>query len=180
MISEVSNRYARALFEIAQGTGRVDLVFSELRVLSESFKTDSSVGEFFNSPLVSSESKMNVIKNSLSGKVSEEVLNTILLLADNNRLFYFNEIAQAFEKISDDSHGVTRGQVTSASTLSQDERKKISETVQKITGKKVILGFQEDSSLLGGMVAQVGGWTFDDSLQSHLTRMKEELNRRTH
>ena len=33
---------------------------------------------------------------------------------------------------------------------------------------------------MGGMVAQVGGFTFDDSLETHLTRMSEELNRRSH
>jgi F-type H+-transporting ATPase subunit delta len=44
--------------------------------------------------------------------------------------------------------------------------------------KKIILTYKEDPTLLGGVVAQVGGWTFDDSIETHLIKMNEELNRR--
>jgi F-type H+-transporting ATPase subunit delta len=89
-------------------------------------------------------------------------------------------MVSAFETISDEDHGVTRGNVRSAATLSPESRQQIEDTVTKVTKKKVILNFTEDPKLLGGMVAQVGGWTFDDSLETHLTRMSEDLNRRTH
>ena len=60
------------------------------------------------------------------------------------------------------------------------DRKRIEETVSAVTKKKVILNFTVDPKLLGGMTAQVGGWTFDDSLETHLTRLSEDLNRRSH
>jgi F-type H+-transporting ATPase subunit delta len=62
--------------------------------------------------------------------------------------------------------------------LAQESRTKIEDIVTKVTRKKVILSFVEDAKLIGGTVAQVGGWTFDDSLESHLRRLNEDLNRR--
>lgn len=180
MISEVARRYAQALFELSASAKNQDQVFAELRTLKQVFTSDAAIQDFMSSPLNPPDQKIAALKGALSGKLSPEVTNTLLLLAEKARLGVFTQLVDAFEEISDASHGVTRGTVRSATPLSPEARKQIEETVTKVTKKKVILNFTEDPKLLGGMVAQVGGWTFDDSLETHLTRMSEELNRRTH
>jgi F-type H+-transporting ATPase subunit delta len=177
-VSEVSKRYARALYELAKANQTSELVFSELRLLKALFDADPVINQFVNSPLVGPEQKLAAVKATFSGKTSSEITSTLQLLAEKNRLGIFSNLVASFEEISDADHGVTRGTVRSASALSPESRKKIEDTVTKVTGKKVILNFTEDKTLLGGMVAQVGGMTFDDSLDSHLTRMSEDLNRR--
>lgn len=178
-VSEVSLRYARALYEAAKAAGTADRAFGELRELAKAIESDTAVRDFILSPVVGPEKKIAALK-ALSGKLSETVFNTMLLLAEKNRLGIFSELVSAYEQIIDEDHGVTRGVVTSAAPLGADARKRIEETAAKTTGKKVILSFKEDPTLLGGMVAQVGGWTFDDTLETHLTRMNEKLNRSTH
>ncbi len=178
MISEVSRRYAQALYDLTKTNGSTDRVFSQLRVLSEVYNKDAEVRDFLLNPIVGPEAKTKVLHAALNGKVTEELLNVLLLMADKVRLEFFPQVVLAFEEINDAAHGVTRGVVKSAAPVTPDERKRIEETVNKVTGKKVILTFQEDPSLLGGLVAQVGGWTFDDSLKSHLNKISEELNRR--
>lgn len=180
MISEVARRYAKALYELSKAAKNREQVFSELRALKQAFEGDAAVSEFINSPLIGPDKKISALKTALSGKVSAEVVNTVILLAEKNRISIFPQMVEAFESISDSDHGVSRGIVRSASPLSPEARKQIEETVTDVTNKKVILNFTEDPKLLGGMVAQVGGWTFDDSLETHLTRMSEDLNRRTH
>lgn len=180
MISEVARRYARAFFELSKAAQTLDIVFSELRTLRDILNEDQSIQDYFTSPVIAPDQKISAIKAALSGKISSEVLSALLLLAQKNRLGLFSEIVEAFESINDDDHGVTRGTVRSATVLSGEARQKLQETVSNVTKKKVILNFTEDPKLMGGMVAQVGGWTFDDSLETHLTRMSEELNRRSH
>jgi F-type H+-transporting ATPase subunit delta len=174
----VARRYAKALYDVTKSHSSNDLVLAELRALRMVFQMDPAVHEFVASPIVSPEQKSQVIKKAFESKVSSELFNTLLLMADKGRLDIFSELVGAFEEISDKDHGVTRGAVKSGATLSPESRQKIEEIVTKVTGKKVILNFTEDSSILGGMVAQVGGWVFDDTLASHLRRMSEELNRR--
>lgn len=180
MSSEVARRYAKAFFELTRGNGLQDRVFNELRALRQSYISEPAVAEFLTSPMITPTQKTEAMKSALSGKITNEVLNLLTLLADKNRLQVLPDIVNEYEAIVDESHGVTRGHVKSAAPLATEERKKIEETVTRVTKKKVILNFEEDAALLGGMVAQVGGWTFDDSLKSHLTRLNEELNRRTH
>ncbi len=177
-ISEVSRRYSRALYDSAKENKTAELVLSELKMLEQAIASDKSIAEFIKSPVVPSNEKITVLKNSLTAKVSPELAHFVLLLAENSRLNLLTEIAKGFEEITDEGNGVVRGLVRSAAALSAESRKKIEETVTKVTKKKVILSFTEDAKLLGGMVAQVGGWTFDDSLDSHLIRLGEDLKRR--
>lgn len=180
MISEVARRYARALYDHAKGQGKADAVFMELRTLSQAINSEKSILDFTTSPLVAPDQKMAALKNALAGKVSDSVLSFLLLLAEKNRLSIFSEMVGAYESINDDDHGVKRGTVTSAKPLTPEAQKSIEDAVHKTTKKKVILTYKEDPKLLGGTIAQVGGWTFDDSLETHLMRMSEDLNRRSH
>src|SRR5262249_48841149 len=97
-----------------------------------------------------------------------------------NRLGVFKDIVGAYEQIADEAHGVMRGTVRSATVLAPEERKRIETLVSRATAKQVILTYKEDPSLLGGLVAEVGSYTFDDSLLSHLKRINEQLTRSAH
>ncbi len=180
MTSDISKNYAQALYQVAEANKKVELVFSELRLIDQVFSMDSKIKEFFETPVISPDQKKHIIQLSLEKKVSNELFNTIILLSENNRLSYFSEIVMAYQELTDDANGVCRGRVRSAASLGAEQRKKIEDKVTQATGKKVILTFEEEPSLLGGTIAQVGGWTFDDSLESHLKRMSETLKRRSH
>lgn len=178
MISEASKRYAKAIYDIAKSNNSSDKMFAELTALANIIHSDVFISDFILSPIIAPEQKILAIKGALLGKVSQDIVNVLNLLAEKNRLNLFSEIVKAYELISDEAKGVTRGIVRSAAQLNADEKQRIEDTVTKVTKKQVILNFVEDKTLLGGMVAQVGGWTFDDSLDSHLTSLSENLNRR--
>ncbi|GIL17173.1 MAG: ATP synthase subunit delta [Oligoflexia bacterium] len=178
MISEVSRRYAKALFELAKETKQVETIAPEIHGLKLAIENNKEILGFIASPLVSAEDKKAAIQKTFSS-ANALVLNLMLLMAEKGRLELIGEVADAFEQINDESHGITRGKVVSAKALGAQERADIEKTINKVTKKEVILSYEEDPSLLGGLIAQVGGWNFDDSLKSHLHRMSEELNRRS-
>ncbi len=180
MISEVAKKYAKALFEISLENKSQDKIFSDLRSLVDALASDSSINEFFSAHFVNSDTKVQIIEKSLGGKLDPSLVDVLKLMATKGRLNLIRDLSSAYEKLVDDSHGVTRGSVRSAKLLSAEARQKIEQKVAEVTKKKVILNFKEDPKLLAGMVAQVDGWTFDDSLETHLTHMGEDLNRRSH
>jgi F-type H+-transporting ATPase subunit delta len=177
--SELAKRYAKAFYDISKSQSISSKVFDELRTLKNALDLDSAIKEFLNSPVIPTERKLLTLKNSLAAKISSETFNLLNILIEKGRFHLFEEFVSAFELISDSEHGVTRGSVKSASALSAEARKKVEETVSKVTNKKVILTFSEDPKLLGGMVAQVAGWSFDDSLDFHLSKLSEDLKRRS-
>lgn len=177
-IPEVSRRYASALYEIAVAKNSQVQFLDQLREIRKAVESDKDLRAFLESPVVQPADKKNLFAGALKGKASEEIVSLISLLADKNRLGILDTVVEAYQESIDDAHGVTRGEVRSASPLTAETQKKIEDIIGKVTNKKVILTFKHDPTLIGGLLAQVGGWTFDDTLNSHLKRLGEDLNRR--
>lgn len=178
-VSELANRYARAVFELASQSGKQDRVLEELRALQTLFEKEKVIHEFLASPLNRPEEREKALATALkSSGVSEETLAFVLLLAQKGRIALFSQIVEAVKSQSDLAHGVTRGMVRSASVLTPDDRKRIEDIVSRFTKKQVILTYKEDSSVIGGLIAEVGTFSFDDTLTSHLRRLKDEMMRR--
>lgn len=176
--STLAKRYAKALFGLAKDNRTADKVLNDLRALAEAFDQDPSFQTFFASPIVSGTKKGEALETSLKSKgVSAEVHQFIVLLAKKNRLQIFKETVDSFQDEIDASNNVCRGSVRSTTALSPTERTQIEQTVEKVLKKKVIMTYKVDPSVIGGLVAKVGSFTFDDSLSSHLKRMTEELRR---
>ncbi|MBX3020467.1 MAG: ATP synthase F1 subunit delta [Bdellovibrionales bacterium] len=176
----LATRYAKALYNLAKEKGEQDAVFNQMRVVAEAFE-DKEISEYIQSPLIRPTDKVKAMEKVIGSINASEVLkNFLLLMVKKNRLSIFAEVVTAYQMISDEAHGVTRGVVRSATVLAPEERTRIAELVSKATKKQVILTYKEDPSLLGGLVAEVGSFTFDDSLTSHLKRINEQLTRSAH
>jgi F-type H+-transporting ATPase subunit delta len=176
---QLASRYARALYTLVKEKNAQDEVFAQMRVVEEAFSLDPAITDFMTSPLIRPTDKLKAIEKLVQATqgMHEGLKNFLMLLAKKNRLAIFADVVNAYQVISDEAHGVTRGVVRSATVLDPAERQRISELVSKATKKQVILTYKEDPSLLGGLVAEVGSFTFDDSITSHLNRINEQLTR---
>lgn len=178
--NEVSKRYAKALLEVTKQKGTHAKIFSELQAVVDGFSMDPAVKDYFENPLIGSDLKTQSLKAALAGKgLSEEVFNTLVLLAEKNRLRALPDLATAFQELVDIEDGVTRGTIRSAIPLTEDAKKEIQTKISQVLNKKIVLTYKQDSKLIAGVVADVGGWTFDDSVETHLKKLNEELNRRS-
>lgn len=179
--SVLASRYAKALFDLAVENKHQDRVFSDLRGFRSVWETDRGLTQYFLSPVVKASEKEVAMKKAIEGKgFSQEVENFLLLLARKDRLALFEQVVEAYQANADEANGVTRGLVRAPSALSAEGRAKIEETIARATHKRVILSYQEDPTLIGGLTVKVGGYAFDDTIISHLRRLKEDLTRRAH
>lgn len=178
-VSEISKRYAKALLAVTKQKGIHAKAITELQAISSVVVADANIKAYFENPMVSSDQKSAAIKAAVAGKgISEEVTNALTLLAEKNRIQILDQVVHAFQELLDVEEGVTRGVVRSAQPLSAEAKSAIEQKINKVINRKIVLTYEQDPKLLGGIVAQVGGWTFDDSIDTHLKKLNEELNRR--
>ena len=177
--NEVAKRYARALYMIEKESGPVSKAFEQLSSVATAITQNKEAQDFICSPLFTNDQKLTALKAAAGKEMSESISNLLSVLGEKKRLTLISDIAGAYEQILDEEKGVVKGEVRSATNIPASEQTKIEQAIGEIVRKKVVLNFKQDSRVVGGTVAQVGGWMFDDSLQSHLTRLKEDLNRRS-
>lgn len=179
--SQIGMRYADALYQLASEKNLQDETYKQICSIAEALDLDPQIQNFLSSPLVRPLEKEKAFSEAFkSVQVNELVKNFVLLLARKQRLGVINDVVSAYQGLADEKHGVVRGTVRSTTVLAPEERKRLEETVNRVTKKNAILTYKEDPQLLGGLVAEVGSYTFDDSLASHLRRMNEQLTQRNH
>lgn len=174
--SEVAKRYAKALFE-AVGESKTDDSLRQLRD-AQSILSQPKLRDLLSSPVLSRKEKELVVDQSISDmKLSQEVLNLLKLLAAKDRINILDETVLSFETISDEKNNVLRGTVTSSQKLTDAEKEEIESVISKFTGNQLLLEYNEDPALVGGVLAKVGSYTFDGTIETQLTKLKEQVTR---
>ena len=87
------------------------------------------------------------------------------------------DIADGYQRLLDSYRGIEQAEVTTAVPLDDEDKPRLEEYLGAIVGKKVVLKPEIDSSLIGGVIARVGGKLLDGSTRSKLEALKRELKR---
>lgn len=175
-MATVAAVYAKALFEVAQEKKQTESVLAELSELVEISKRNPSLSAVLSGKGIDPglrTSILNEIANSAG--LSQLSVRFLEILIGRNRASALEEIVNELATMVDVSRGVVTGELKSAVELSGDEVSVLSAALAKKVGANVKLKTSVDPSLLGGVVAVVGGKTFDASLRTQLERFKNEL-----
>ena len=173
----VTAKYAKALFDVTYANGKSGEVATQLLELSKVFNNASAIS-FFENPFNVHADKLTVVNNTLEGKASSEIINFMTLLVDKNRMGLVSEIAKEYSTLVQSAAGITKGKIYSAVQLDTAYIQQVEAAVSKTLNSKIELSFEKDENLLAGYKVQVGGWTLDDSANTHLKILKEELMKR--
>lgn len=178
-LGDLASRYAKALYELSQESQSSEAALKGLRGFQELLAKDEQANNYFLSPHISVDEKELAIEKVTQGIDADKTLAQFFkLLNRKNRLQVLPEIVSCFQGLIDETNGVARGTVSSAEALSPEERKEVEAMILLRTKKKAVLNYKEDPSLIGGVVAEVGTYVFDDTIKMHLRKMKEDLTRR--
>jgi len=176
-VSPVARRYAQALIEVAEEASVVDQVGDDLASFSELLSAhDGLLGDALASPVFTTEERGAVLDDVLP-RLSLHPLaaNLLRLVNDKRRFGALAEIVIAYRELADQKAGRQEVVVTTAEPLTPQVEAEVRQALEKTTGKTVRLTSHVDPSLLGGLVAKVGGTVYDSSLRTRLEQIKHAL-----
>ncbi|MFC1916598.1 ATP synthase F1 subunit delta [Chloroflexota bacterium] len=170
-----ARRYAQAMFEIALERKELDRWQSDMRKIA-SLGKDVTFTAFLESPKFHFSDKARLLSERL-GDVNPLILNLVYLLVARGRLSMAGDIVDGFERLLDSYHGIEQAEVITAIPLDEEDKLRLGEHLSGMVGKKVVLTPRVDSSLIGGIIARIGGKLLDGSTRSQLLALKKELAR---
>jgi F-type H+-transporting ATPase subunit delta len=172
----VSSRYAAALTDVALKHNGGERIKTGLASFVDAFSASADLRNFLETPAVGYDAKENVIRKlGERMELAPEVRNFIQLLVRNRRTHLLREIQQAFLFDLNARVGIAEAEVQSARELSATEKEQLIRALERRTGKKIQARFDEDRSLLGGIVVRVGSTVYDGSVREQLTRLRQKL-----
>lgn len=148
----------------------------ELNSIETLLKESDALRRVLENPSIPGDRK-NAVLDAITARLgtSRQVRNFVAILTGNRRLPLFSEIVKQAELELNDRQGFAEAQVSSARQLSDSEKKTMEVEIAKLTGKKVRVSYNQDVSLLGGAVVQVGSTIYDGSVRGQLERIREQL-----
>ena len=172
-----ANRYAKALFDVAlEEKADLDRIDKDLSEMTEILRENTElmrVVDWANVPDAQRRAVMESVLDKIG--VAAPVKKLLVLLTEQRKLVYVNDLAEAYRERLLAHQNVVRAEVTSAAPLSPEKTKALEESLSKVTGKKVELSVSVDPELLGGVVAKIGSTVYDGSVRTQLARMRQEL-----
>jgi F-type H+-transporting ATPase subunit delta len=169
-------QYANALADVALAQGAADAALKQLVDFAAAFEVSSELRNFLTSPGVPREAKHGVIEKIAArigaGKI---IRNFLFVIADHRRTHILPEILTTFEDVIRQRQGVAEAEISSATELTASQKKKFSQTLERLTGKKIQAKYSLDPSLMGGAVVRVGDTIYDGSVRNSLNEMRARL-----
>jgi F-type H+-transporting ATPase subunit delta len=175
-VSQLADRYARAIFELGVETNQVKALTEQMQLIAEVYSESHDLRVVLESPLVD-ESKREAVLKDIAARLQlgELATNSVRVLAVRRRLRALPDIARRLASLSDEKAGIVRATVISAVPLSEAHYQALSVELERATQKKIVLERQHDPSLIAGVVTRIGDKTIDGSLKGRLAELESQL-----
>ncbi len=169
--AKVARRYASALFDLHQ-EGKLDRDELDNAVRAVNDKLAARV---IASPDYDKQVKAMLIKAAIKMSGETVVTRLIDLLAERGKLPLLAEIQRQLDLMIARSSSCIDVDVTVATKLDEAEKDSLRAALRKMTGSDVTLKIEQDASILGGLIVQIGDRRIDSSVRSRLEALRQAI-----
>lgn len=175
--SIVARRYAKALIALGQEESTTDSLVTELEGALATLM--SGEGELFaalSHPTLMPSERQGLLDTLMPKlEVSKHLKSFLSILIEKRRFSALPTITAEARRMADHIAGRAVASVTTARKLTPALEAEIKATLEMVTGKTITINTSVDDSLIGGMVAQVGGRVYDASIRTRLADIRNSL-----
>lgn len=174
--SEAAQRYASALFELAQDKGALAAVYKDFRAFAASVRASKDLTKLLDSPAFSRDAKVSALGELARKAEYSPIFGKFLgVMATNGRAKDILGAEYAFDQLYAKQRGVKRAVVRTAREMNGAERARIESLLAKLVGGEVELSSEVDASLIGGIQLRIGSKLVDASVAAKLNRMNTAM-----
>lgn len=173
--SKVARRYARAMLGLSSDHHQLETWGGEIEKLAQIVEAPEIIGAFI-SPEVTPAAKIQALR-IISDKLelSYPVRSFALVVARHGRIEDLAPIAESYARMLDDLMGRTRATITFAQQPSNTDLESVLTGLAAVARKRIIPTVKVNPKLIGGVIAELEGRTYDGSLARQLTEAARRL-----
>ncbi len=176
-MSEIAKEYSKALFELALESKSEKKYEEALDVLIQVFSENPEYTLFLSSPSIPLDERLRALNNAFSKKIPVEVISFVKLLCEKRYIKHFNECVSEYKNLLNEMNKCLTAEVISAVELNEQEKTALKEKLEKMSSHTVLLECRVDKSILGGLIVELDGKTFDASIKGHLDNIKDVIDK---
>ena len=169
-MSQIADRYAKALFETVKEQNDLEAVQNSMTDLGSLILNLESFRQFLSNPVLSYEERCAILKALFEGKVPEIAFRFLLFITHKSRLGILKDIIESFDRLYMTSTGQLRACVITALPIEKDDQTLIERRLRDKFHLNMLTKWKIDPSLIGGFLIFIQGQIYDYSFKNQLDR----------
>lgn len=174
-MTEFGKEYGTALYSLCAEEGCTEEARQDLRALSAAFREHPDYLKLLSNLSLEKRERVGIVDETLQGRVHPYVLNFLRILTERGGMLSFRECQEAFEDCYQRDHQAVEAQVTTAHALSEEQKKKLKDKIRAMTGRSPVLREKVDPALLGGVLLEMEGKRYDNTVKSRLESIRQAM-----
>ncbi len=176
MAKLVSKTYGDALFELAVEENLTDSLMEEIQMVQTALKENEDFEKILMHPEIPKSEKLQVIENVFKGQTSDALTGFFRIVVTKGRYKDLPDIFAYFIARVKEYRKIGVAQVTSAISLSEEQKKKIEKKLLDSTQYETMeIEYKVDKSLIGGLLIRIGDRVVDSTIKHRLNSLTANL-----
>ena len=172
----IARRYARALYDIGESQGSLLSLRTHIEQVADVWNESGELRTAMTNPFIRLDTRKRIWTEVITRcGVPQMGRNFLHLLLDKSRIEVLPDIARELGLLADRKQNRLRAEVVSATPISETALTQLKSSLERATGKVLVISTREDPELIGGIVTRVGDMMYDGSVKTQLDRMKEKM-----
>ena len=174
--SETANRYVLALYELAKENSELELVEKNVNDFLRIYHNSQDLENFIKNPTQSQTTQLDIFnKISNNMNLSKLVINFLTILVNKRRIFFIKKIFTNFLRLTSERRGEVKASLTSSKNLTSEELETLKQNLSETVGSSIVLDYNVDEDLIGGLKMQIGSLMIDTSIKNKLKKYEQIL-----
>lgn len=174
-MSKLSSIYAQSLFELSLEENAIKEILQDVKLLQDIFSQSLDLGYVLACPTITKEEKESLLDTLFKGEINQYMLNTLKLISDKHHTSEIIGMLNNYEEMHNDHFGIQIVHATTAIPMNEVMKNKLSEKLEHVTGKRILLENNVDPTCIGGIVLNFKDNQYNDSIKNKLKLFKDEL-----
>jgi len=174
-MAERSEAYAAAFLAVISAEDTLGEVEDELFRFARILEGNDQLLDTLSDPHIEPARRQQVVVDLLDGKAQPATVNLVGLVVGNGRARELPEIVDALVGLRAASRESAVARVRSAVALSDEQTRRLTESLGRATGKNVEVKVVVDPTVQGGIVAEIGDTVIDGSVRRRLEQLRAAL-----
>ena len=167
-MTELAREYGDGLYALTEEENISREVLEQLLALKSLFREQPDFVRLLGNMSLSKEERVKIIDNVLRGQIHPYLLNFLKILCERCALNEYEGCLAAFKSLYNQAHGIVEATVTTAVPLDDEQRASMTEKLSAMTDKQVVLVEKIDATLMGGVLLEMNGQRYDNTLKNRL------------
>lgn len=175
-MTDLCREYGEGLYALCLEENLVSDGLSQLETLAQSFREQPEFLQLLSNMSLPKPERLQILDNALRGQIHPYLLNFLKILCERGMLWEFDGCVKAFRSLYYQDHAILEAWATTSVPLGDAQKEKLISRLNMMTGKKIVLKEKVDPSVMGGIMLEMDGKRYDNTIKHRLSAIYQAMN----